>query len=67
MANKNLINLRTKGYFLVKQKAFLISFILIAKINIVDTSFNCHNKISYIKNLMHTYLLPEIHHQSLPH
>ena len=24
-----------------------------AKLKIVDESFNCHNKISYIKNLMH--------------
>ena len=35
-----------------------LSFILIAKIKIEGTSFNCHNKISYIKNLMHTYFSP---------
>ena len=27
---------------------------------IVDTSFNCHNKMSYIKNMMHKYFLLEI-------
>ena len=59
---KNLIISRTKRYFLVKQKAFLIS-----KLKIVNTNFNCHSKISFIKNLMHTYFLPEIHYQNLSH
>ena len=32
---------------------FFKSFILMAKIEIVNTSFNCHNKILYIKNLIY--------------
>ena len=42
-----------------------ILFILIAKIKIVDTIFNSCNKIWYIKSLMHTYFLPEIHYPHL--
>ena len=61
-------NLIISRIFLVKQKAFLvIFFILIAKIKIVDTRFNYHNKISYIKNLMHTYFLPEMHYPNMSH
>ena len=33
----------------------LIKVILIAKIEIVDTSSTCQNKIVYIKNLTHIY------------
>ena len=32
-----------------------LKVILIAKIEIVNTSFNCQNKILYIRNLMHIY------------
>ena len=32
-----------------------------AKTKIVDRSFNSHNKISYIKNFMHIYILTEKH------
>ena len=34
----------------------LKSFIFMTKIQIVDASLNCHNKISYIKNLMDAYI-----------
>ena len=50
-------NLEDKTSFFGKTKKHFLklfqSLILMAKIKIVDTSFNCHNKISHIKNLMH--------------
>ena len=58
-------NLEDKRIFFRKTKSifeFFRSFILIA---IVDTSFNCHNKIPYIKNLMYTYFLPGIQYPNL--
>ena len=48
-------NLENKRIFFGKTKNIFdnfLSFILISKIKIVETSFNCHNKISYIKNLI---------------
>ena len=45
--------LKDKRWFFGKYKAFLKSFILMVKMKIADTCFNCQNKISYIKNLMH--------------
>ena len=50
-------NLEDKRSFSGKiKKGFLLLFqslILMEKIKIMDISYNCHNKISYIKNLMH--------------
>ena len=37
------------------------------KTKIVHTSFNSHNKISYIKNFMHVYILLETPYQKLSH
>ena len=49
LEDKRIFFGRTKSFF----DNFLKVFFLIAKIRLVVTSFNCHNKISYIKNLMH--------------
>ena len=50
-------NLEDKRSFFGKIKSisdnFYKSFILMAKVQIVGISFNCHNKFLYIKNLMH--------------
>ena len=55
---KSLKISRTKGGFFCIIKSIFDNFlkvILMAKIEIMDTSFNCQNKTLYIKNLMHTY------------
>ena len=47
LGNKRIFFGKTKNIF-----DNFLSFILISKTKIVETSFNCHNKISYIKNLI---------------
>ena len=44
-----------RSYFGTIKSIFdnFLQVVLMAKIEIVDTSFNCQNKILYIKNLMH--------------
>ena len=49
-------NLEDKRIFFSTMKSIFDNFlkvILMVKIEIVDTSFNCQNKILCIKNLMH--------------
>ena len=56
-AVKKSENLEDKRSFFGRIKYIFLqlfkSLILMTKIKIVDTRYNCHNKISYIKNLMH--------------